>query len=137
MRFLVMIGGSTMAKAAAGDIRGVTHPTPPRSAASGFCSLAVMRVLTHARTPCGLQDQCGRGGNMKYIHENLDDIEELFDQADEDRDDQISLTEFRGLMLTLDRKMHDDEVASHFLKIDANRDGRIGFAEFRNWLLRD
>lgn len=74
---------------------------------------------------------------MKYIHENLDDIEELFDQADEDRDDQISLTEFRGLMLTLDRKMHDDEVASHFLKIDANRDGRIGFAEFRNWLLRD
>ena len=73
---------------------------------------------------------------MKHVDNQLDDIEQLFDQADEDGDDQISLTEFRGLMLTLDRKMHDDAVASSFLNIDANRDGRIGFAEFRSWWLR-
>ena len=74
---------------------------------------------------------------MKYAQNHLDDIEELFDQSDEDHDDQISLTEFRGLMLTLNHKMHDDEVTSSFLKIDANRDGRIGFAEFRTWWLQD
>ena len=74
---------------------------------------------------------------MKSKLNRLDDIEELFDQADEDRDDQISLTEFRGLLHTLGSKMHDDQVANSFLKIDSNRDGRIGFAEFRNWWLRD
>jgi Ca2+-binding EF-hand superfamily protein len=73
---------------------------------------------------------------MKRVDDRLDDIEELFDRADEDRDDQISLTEFRGLMLMLDREMHDDAVASNFLIIDANHDGRINFGEFRSWWLR-
>lgn len=72
---------------------------------------------------------------MEYAENRLDDIEELFDRADEDGDDQISLTEFRGLMLELDREMHDNAVATRFLEIDANRDGRIGFAEFRSWWL--
>jgi Ca2+-binding EF-hand superfamily protein len=72
---------------------------------------------------------------MKHASNRAEDIEELFDQADEDRDDQISLTEFRGLMLTLDRRMHDDAVARSFLEIDSNRDGRIGLAEFRTWWL--
>jgi Ca2+-binding EF-hand superfamily protein len=72
----------------------------------------------------------------RHDENKLDDIEELFDQADEDGDDQISLTEFRGLMLTLDRKMRDDAVAESFLKIDMNRDGRIGFSEFRSWWMR-
>jgi Ca2+-binding EF-hand superfamily protein len=71
---------------------------------------------------------------MEYVENRLDDIEELFDRADEDSDDQISLTEFRALMLELDREMHDN-VATRFLEIDTNRDGRIGFAEFRSWWL--
>jgi Ca2+-binding EF-hand superfamily protein len=73
---------------------------------------------------------------MKRADDRLDDIEELFDRADEDSDDQISLTEFRGLMFTLDREMRDDAVASNFLEIDSNHDGRIGFGEFRSWWLR-
>lgn len=73
---------------------------------------------------------------MKHAENRLDDIEELFDQADEDRDDQISLTEFRGLMHSLDRHMNDSAVAVSFLEIDSDRDGRIGFAEFRTWWLR-
>ena len=73
---------------------------------------------------------------MKQTSQRIEDIEELFDAADEDRDDQISLTEFRGLMLTLDREMRDDAVATSFLKIDTNHDGRIGFDEFRSWWLR-
>jgi Ca2+-binding EF-hand superfamily protein len=73
---------------------------------------------------------------MKLSEDRIDDIEELFDQADEDRDDQISLTEFRSLMLALDRRMRDDAVADSFLEIDTNHDGRIGFAEFRAWWIR-
>jgi Ca2+-binding EF-hand superfamily protein len=73
---------------------------------------------------------------MKHADNRAEDIEELFDQADEDRDDQISLTEFRGLMLTLNGEMRDDAVASNFLKIDGNHDGRIAFEEFRSWWLR-
>ena len=73
---------------------------------------------------------------MKSQRDQVDDIDELFDQSDEDGDGQISLTEFRGLMLTLDRNRRDDAVARGFLEIDTNRDGRIGFAEFRNWWLR-
>lgn len=73
---------------------------------------------------------------MKQNNPRIEDIEELFDAADEDRDDQISLTEFRSLMITLDRKMRDDAVADSFLKIDTNNDGRIGFDEFRSWWLR-
>lgn len=74
---------------------------------------------------------------MKHAENRIDEIEELFTQADEDRDGQISLTEFRGLMLDLDRQMRDAAVSTSFLAIDANRDGRIGFAEFRSWWLRD
>ena len=73
---------------------------------------------------------------MRPRDSRLEDIEELFDQADEDRDDQISLTELRGLMLARDRQMRDDAVASSFLTIDTNKDGRIGFDEFRSWWLR-
>jgi hypothetical protein len=36
-----------------------------------------------------------RGTNMRQTGSGLDDIEEQFDQADEDRDDQINLTELR------------------------------------------
>ena len=74
---------------------------------------------------------------MKHTDNGLDDIEELFDQVDEDRDDRISLTEFRGLMLVLDRHMQDDAVATKFREIDTNRDGRIEFAEFRSWWMTD
>ena len=74
---------------------------------------------------------------MKHTDNGLDDIEELFDQVDEDRDDRISLTEFRGLMLVLDRHMQDDAVATTFREIDTNRDGRIEFAEFRSWWMTD
>ena len=74
---------------------------------------------------------------MKHAENRLDDIEELFDRADEDHDDQISLTEYRGLMQELDRHMHDGEVATTFLAIDTNRDGRIGFAEFRSWWMSE
>jgi Ca2+-binding EF-hand superfamily protein len=73
---------------------------------------------------------------MKQPQHPIEDIEELFDDADQDNDDQISLTEFRGLMLTLGRNLRDDAIAANFQKIDANHDGRIGFDEFRTWWLR-
>lgn len=73
---------------------------------------------------------------MKHEENRLDGIEDLFDAADEDSDDQISLTEFRGLMLSLGREMRDDAVTASFLKIDGNRDGRINFEEFRAWWLQ-
>ena len=74
---------------------------------------------------------------MKNSEDRLDEIAEQFEKADEDADGQISLTEFRGLMLVLGRSMRDSAVTSSFLDIDANRDGRIGFAEFRSWWLSD
>ena len=74
---------------------------------------------------------------MKAQDSRVDIIQELFDQADEDRDEQISLTEFRGLMSTLDRKLYDESIVSSFLTIDTNRDGRIAFQEFRAWWLRN
>jgi Ca2+-binding EF-hand superfamily protein len=74
---------------------------------------------------------------VKRLDSRLDDIEELYDRTDEDGDDQISLTEFRGLMLDLDRHMQDSAVASSFREIDTNRDGQISFAEFRSWWLSD
>jgi Ca2+-binding EF-hand superfamily protein len=73
---------------------------------------------------------------MKKQADRIDEIEESFASADEDADGQISLTEFRGLMLELDRHMHDSSVATSFLAIDSNHDGRITFAEFRAWWLR-
>lgn len=73
---------------------------------------------------------------MDHQLNRVDGIEELFDQADEDRDGQISLTEFRGLMLTLNREMRDETATRSFLEIDSNRDGRIGFDEFRAWWLK-
>ena len=74
---------------------------------------------------------------MKRAENRLDEIEESFTMADEDGDGQISLTEFRGLMLALDRDMHDSAVTTSFLAIDADNNGRIGFPEFRSWWLRD
>jgi Ca2+-binding EF-hand superfamily protein len=74
---------------------------------------------------------------MKYVDSQLDEIEERFGQADEDGDGQINLTEFRGVMLDLDRHLRDSAVSATFLAIDTNNDGRIAFAEFRSWWLRD
>ena len=73
---------------------------------------------------------------MKKQADRIDEIEESFASSDEDGDGQISLTEFRGLMLELDRHMHDSSVTTTFVAIDTNGDGRIGFAEFRAWWLR-
>lgn len=73
---------------------------------------------------------------MKQIEHRLDDIEELFDRADENNDDQVTLSEFHGLMLKLDRHMLANTIAASFLQIDANRDGRVGFVEFRAWWLK-
>ena len=74
---------------------------------------------------------------MKSRFDRIDEIEESFASADEDGDGQISLTEFRGLMLELNRHMHDSSITTTFVAIDANGDGRIAFAEFRAWWLRD
>lgn len=74
---------------------------------------------------------------MKAITDRIDDIELHFSQADEDADGRISLSEFRGLMLALDRCLRDDAVTTTFLALDADRDGRISFPEFRSWWLRD
>ena len=73
---------------------------------------------------------------MKPNESRIEEIEDLFEEADEDSDGQISLTEFRNLMLTLDRELRDDAVSAKFRKIDANHDGRVGFDEFRAWWLR-
>jgi Ca2+-binding EF-hand superfamily protein len=61
----------------------------------------------------------------------VDEIEREFARADEDDDGQISLAEFRGLMLDLDWHMKDGAVGTTFLAIDADHNGRIGCAEFR------
>ena len=74
---------------------------------------------------------------MKITDDQIDDIEELFDRADEDQDDQISLTEFRGLMLSLDDRVHDTAIAIRFREVDTDHDGRISFTEFRSWWLTD
>ncbi len=74
---------------------------------------------------------------MTFTADRIDEVEELFARADEDGDGRISLAEFRGLMLELDRHMRDSAVTSSFLEIDTDRDGRIGFAEFRSWWLSD
>lgn len=73
---------------------------------------------------------------MKKQADRMDEIQESFVSADEDADGKISLTEFRGLLLELDRHMHESSVTTTFLAIDSNRDGRIDFAEFRAWWLR-
>ena len=72
---------------------------------------------------------------MKQIENRLEDIEELFDRADENHDDQVTLREFRGLMLELDSHMLDNAVLATFLQLDTNGDGHIGFGEFRSWWL--
>jgi len=74
---------------------------------------------------------------MKKQADRIDEIEDSFAAADEDGDGQISLTEFRGLMLELDRHMHDSSVTTTFLAIDSDHDERTGFTEFRAWWLRD
>jgi Ca2+-binding EF-hand superfamily protein len=74
---------------------------------------------------------------MKATANRLDEIEESFAMADEDHDGQISLAEFRGLMLALDQRMSDSAVTTTFLAIDADNDGRVGFSEFRAWWFRD
>jgi Ca2+-binding EF-hand superfamily protein len=73
---------------------------------------------------------------MKQTEDRANEIEEPFALSDEDGDGQINLTEFRGLMLALDRGMHDIAVGDSFLAIDTNRDGRISVADFRSWWLR-
>jgi Ca2+-binding EF-hand superfamily protein len=77
------------------------------------------------------------GADVKRADSRIDEIQESFTLADEDGDGQISLTEFRGLMLALDRLMGDDAVTTSFLAIDADNNGRVGFPEFRSWWLRD
>jgi Ca2+-binding EF-hand superfamily protein len=72
---------------------------------------------------------------MDITKDTLDEVEELFDQADEDGDGQISLTEFRTLMVELDRRKLRGTIDAAFAKVDENHDGRIGFAEFRAWWL--
>jgi calmodulin len=74
---------------------------------------------------------------MDISKDTLDEVEELFDEADEDGDGQISVTEFRTLMVELDRRKLRDTIDAAFTKVDANRDGRIGFAEFRAWWMTD
>ena len=70
---------------------------------------------------------------MKDRTDQMDDIEELFDQADADNDDAISLTEFRTLMQELQSGTTASSVDASFAKVDADHNGRISFAEFRTW----
>ena len=70
---------------------------------------------------------------MNQADDRLDEIEELFEQSDEDGDGRISLTEFRGLLITLDRRLREPAVEEHFRRIDADHDGRIALGEFRAW----
>jgi len=72
---------------------------------------------------------------MKDLADRIDDIEELFNQADADNDDAISLTEFRTLMQELENSMSASSVDACFAKVDADHNGRISLAEFRSWWL--
>jgi len=95
-----------------------------------------MALLERVAFPVMLDESKGdvrQGDDMKQLENRLDDIEELFDRADENHDDQVTLKEFRGLMLELDGHMLDNTVLTNFLQMDANGDGHIGFGEFRSW----
>ena len=72
---------------------------------------------------------------MKDRGDQIGDIEELFDQADADNDDAISLPEFRTLMLGLETGTRASSLDATFGKVDSNHDGHISFAEFRTWWL--
>ena len=72
---------------------------------------------------------------MKHTADRLDEIEVLFDQADEDGDGQVSLTEFRTLMSGLDSYIPASSLDTSFAKVDSDHNGRISFAEFRAWWL--
>ena len=73
---------------------------------------------------------------MERAADKLDEIEELFDQADGDGDGKISLTEFRTLMSRLASSLPPNSLDTSFGKVDGDRDGRISFAEFRAWWVR-
>jgi len=109
-----------------------------RTPARSICAVVGCSVRCAENAPAAFQRGEPRRTEEKSMRrkENcFEDIEEMFDEADQDRDDHISLTEFRGLMTALGRHLRDDAAATQFEKIDGNHDGRIGFEEFRAWFL--
>lgn len=66
--------------------------------------------------------------------DDLADLEELFDEADEDGDQKIQFAEFSQLLDSLGADMEYEEMRSGFRKIDANRDGAIEFQDFVEWV---
>jgi Ca2+-binding EF-hand superfamily protein len=63
-----------------------------------------------------------------------DELEDIFERIDEDRDGIVSYTEFKGLMFEVGDLSSDDALRTSFARIDADHDGRIGFDELRAWL---
>jgi len=77
-----------------------------------------MALLERVAFPVMLDESKGdvrQGDDMNQLENRLDDIEELFDRADENHDDQVTLKEFRGLMLELDHHMLDNAVLARVL----------------------
>jgi Ca2+-binding EF-hand superfamily protein len=65
--------------------------------------------------------------------DDLADLEELFDEADEDGDRRIEFPAFAQLLDDLGADMEYDELRTGFRKIDRDHDGAVDFKDFVEW----
>lgn len=69
--------------------------------------------------------------------ELLDELREVFEFNDANRDGRIQFAEFAALLVGLEAGMSDDEARIGFDEIDTDDDEAIGFDEFVAWWTRD
>lgn len=65
--------------------------------------------------------------------EDHDELEDLFDMNDADRNGRIDFEEFSRLLGDLGADMSKEELEIGFTDIDANGSGEIDFDEFAAW----
>lgn len=68
-----------------------------------------------------------------FDDENYEELENLFDMNDTDRNGRIDFEEFCRLLGDLGADMSKEELEIGFIDIDANGSGEIDFDEFTNW----
>jgi Ca2+-binding EF-hand superfamily protein len=65
--------------------------------------------------------------------DDVADLQEEFDAADEDGDQRIEFTEFARILDDMGAEMSYEEQRAGFRKADKNHDGAIDFQEFLDW----
>lgn len=73
----------------------------------------------------------------KATDDQVEEIEELFEQNDTDGNGEIDFAEFAALVAELDEPQSQEALALGFREIDTNHDGRIDLAEFLDWWMED